>query len=134
MSAKQDVVFYCWRCGQKLAVPDSMQGKMLHCPRCQRAQTVPSGDEGAQKRDVPVAPPPPPPPEPVPDELVATENDMTFTCIHCDWILIMDKRGAGMTVPCPGCGRLITAPQPQEEPPPQGDAAAREETAPGVQD
>ena len=114
MSAKQDVVFFCWRCGQKLAVPDTIQGKTLPCPRCQRSLTVPIGD-GVFKRDVPA-------PVAAADELTVTENDMTFNCEHCDWILIMDKRGAGLTVPCPGCGRLITAPLPQGAVPPQGVA------------
>jgi DNA-directed RNA polymerase subunit RPC12/RpoP len=111
MSAKQDVVFFCWRCGQKLAVPDTSQGKSLPCPRCQRILTVPTGDEGAEKRDVPA-----PEPEAQADELTVTENDMTFNCEDCGWVLIMDKRGAGMVITCPGCGGLITAPQPQVAP------------------
>jgi transcription elongation factor Elf1 len=51
---------------------------------------------------------------PVVDPLVATENDLTFNCDHCNWEIIMDKRGAGMILPCPGCGELIEVPQPQE--------------------
>jgi transcription elongation factor Elf1 len=53
---------------------------------------------------------------PLVDPLVATENDLTFNCEHCNWEIIMDKRGAGMIVPCPGCGELIEVPQPLEEP------------------
>lgn len=123
MSANQDVVFFCWRCGQKLAVPDTLQGKSLPCPKCQRLLTIPTGED-VFKRDVP---------PPALDELTVTENDMTFTCIHCDWILIMDKRGAGMLVPCPGCGRLITAPQPHEACAPQAGAEATAELAACVQ-
>lgn len=111
MSAKQDVVFFCWRCGQKLAVPDTSQGKSLPCPKCQRILTIPSGDDGAEKRDILA-----PEAQAQADELTVTENDMTFSCEDCGWVLIMDKRGAGMIVTCPGCGRLITAPQPQAAP------------------
>jgi transcription elongation factor Elf1 len=49
---------------------------------------------------------------PIVDPLVATENDLTFNCDHCNWEIIMDKRGAGMIVTCPGCGELIEVPQP----------------------
>lgn len=113
MSDAQDVVFYCWRCGQKLAVPDRIQGKTLPCPKCQRPLIVPTGD-GVLKRDIP-------PPAPAVDELAVTENDMSFDCMHCNYLLIMDKRGAGMTVPCPGCGKMITVPQPKEAPQPKHD-------------
>jgi hypothetical protein len=51
---------------------------------------------------------------PIVDPLVATENDLTFNCEHCGWEIIMDKRGAGMIVPCPGCTELIEVPQPPE--------------------
>ena len=44
-----------------------------------------------------------------------------FDCIYCDYILVADKRGAGMTLPCPGCGRLITVPRPKSAPPAQAD-------------
>lgn len=105
MSAKHEVVFYCWRCGQKLAVPDSLQGKPLACPACECQLTVPS-EEAVIKRRIPM---------PLVDPLVATVNDLTFNCEHCNWEIIMDKRGAGMIVPCPGCGELIEVPQPPEE-------------------
>lgn len=113
MSGKQDVVFYCWRCGQKLAVPDTYQGKNLSCPQCRRQLTVPAGD-GVVKRDVSLA-------QQAEDELDVTEADMTFTCRHCDWVIIVDKRGAGMTFPCPGCGTLVVAP-PAPDAPPADDA------------
>lgn len=106
MSANQEVVFFCWRCGQKLAVPIAMGGKALPCPRCQRMQTVPSGND-VIKRDIPAG---------LDDELTVTENDMMFNCVQCGWVLIMDKRGAGLLVPCPGCGQLVTAPRPPEVP------------------
>lgn len=102
MNGKLDVVFYCWRCGQKLAVPDTYQGKTLSCPQCRRQLTVPTGDE-VFKREVP-------PSELAEDLLDMTENDMSFTCKYCDWIIIVDKRGAGMSFPCPGCGSLVVAP------------------------
>jgi transcription elongation factor Elf1 len=67
---------------------------------------VPS-EEAVTKRRIPM---------PLVDPLVATDNDLTFNCDHCNWEIIMDKRGAGMIVPCPGCGELIEVPQPPEEP------------------
>lgn len=105
MSVKQEVVFYCWRCGQKLAVSDSLQGKSLVCPACECVLTVPA-EADVVKRSRPI---------PLVDPLVATENDITFNCDRCNWEIIMDKRGAGMIVPCPGCGELIVVPQPPAE-------------------
>jgi DNA-directed RNA polymerase subunit RPC12/RpoP len=108
MSVTQEVVFYCWRCGQKLAVPDSIQGKSLGCPACECLLTVPTAAE-VMKRACP---------RPVVDPLVATENDITFHCEHCDWEIIVDKRAAGRIVPCPGCSELIVVPEPPTEPAP----------------
>lgn len=105
MNIKQEVVFYCWRCGQKLAVSDSLQGKALPCPTCDYMLTIPT-EEAIEKRSVSHSPV---------DPLVATENDLTFNCDHCNWEIIMDKRGAGLIVQCPGCSELIEVPQPNED-------------------
>lgn len=103
MRTRTDVVFYCWRCGQKISVVETLQGKLLPCPKCERLLTVPPGAD-VPKRVVTL-----PDDEPVD----VTDNDMTFDCVHCDYVLVADKRGAGMTLPCPGCGKLVTVPQPK---------------------
>jgi DNA-directed RNA polymerase subunit RPC12/RpoP len=107
MRTRTDVVFYCWRCGQKVSVPDTMQGKLLPCPNCERLLTVPPGAD-VPKRIVQLEDA---------EEIVATEDDMSFDCVHCDYLLIADKRGAGMTLQCPGCGKPIIVPQPKDAPP-----------------
>ncbi len=101
---KMKSCFFVWRCGQKFAVPGSLQGEPLTCPACDCQLTVPS-EEAFIKQIKPV---------PSVDPLVATENDLTFKCDHCNWEIIMDKRGAGMIVPCPGCSELIEVPQPND--------------------
>jgi DNA-directed RNA polymerase subunit RPC12/RpoP len=107
MSTNPEIVFYCWRCGQKFAVPGSLQGEPLTCPACECRLTVPSEEDFVnQKKPVPIG-----------DPLVATENDLIFNCEHCNWEIIMDKRGAGMIVTCPGCGELIEVPQPPKASP-----------------
>jgi len=119
MKMRTDVVFYCWRCGQKVSVPDVMQGKLLPCPGCERLLTVPEGAD-VPKRMVPVV---------VPEEIVVTDNDVTFDCVHCDWLLVADKRGAGMTLQCPGCGKLVTVPSASKVP--LDDVTLPEQTDPG---
>ena len=102
MNVQNEIVFFCWRCGQKFEVPGSLQGEPLKCPSCECQLTVPSEEAFVNQNK----------PAPIADPLVATENDLTFNCDHCNWEIIMDKRGAGMIVPCPGCGELIEVPQP----------------------
>ena len=115
MRTRIDVVFYCWRCGQKISVPDTMQGKLLPCPGCERLLTVPPGAD-VPKRTVQI---------PDDEELVLTENDMTFDCVHCNYILVADKRGAGMTLPCPRCGMPVKVPQPKATPAPNSRNGAQ---------
>lgn len=106
MRTRTDVVFYCWRCGQKISVPESMQGKLLPCPGCERLLTVPPGAD-VPKRFVPL---------PDEEEIVVTENDIAFDCVHCDYLLVADKRGVGMMVNCPGCGKPVKVPAPKNAP------------------
>jgi hypothetical protein len=80
-----------------------MQGKLLPCPSCERLLTVPPGAD-VPKRVVPL---------PEAEEIVVTENDITFDCVHCDYLLVADRRGGGMTLQCPGCGKPITVPKPK---------------------
>ncbi len=103
MITRTDVVFYCWRCGQKLEVPEAMQGKLMPCHGCERLLTVPPGAD-VPKRVVEL---------PDPDDIVVTEDDITFDCVHCNYLLVVEKRGAGLTLPCPGCGRMVTVPKPK---------------------
>jgi hypothetical protein len=80
-----------------------MQGKLLPCPGCERIMTVPP-DADVTKRIVEL---------PDDEEILVTENDITFDCVHCDYLLVADKRGVGLTVQCPGCGKPITVPAPK---------------------
>lgn len=36
--------------------------------------------------------------------------DITFSCHNCDQQLVVDEAGAGVTVPCPRCGKSLTIP------------------------
>lgn len=40
----------------------------------------------------------------------ADDKVMQFTCDHCDISLTVDEALAGVTGPCPSCGKVITAP------------------------
>lgn len=103
MKTRTDVIFFCWRCGQRITTPMAMQGKLMPCPGCERLLTVPP-ETDIPKQVVQL---------PDPDDVVVTEDDITFDCVHCDYLLVADKRGAGMTVTCPGCGRPVTVPKPK---------------------
>jgi hypothetical protein len=37
-------------------------------------------------------------------------SDLTFQCPECEAKLTVDARGAGLTVPCPACGKAIVVP------------------------
>lgn len=89
-------------------MPESMQGKLTPCPGCERLLTVPP-EMDAPKQVVPL---------PDPGEVVeVTENDITFDCVHCNYLLVADKRGIGMKLTCPGCGKPITIPRPKKTAP-----------------
>lgn len=102
-------MFYCWRCGQKISVPEFLQGKLLPCPGCERLLTVPPGAD-VPKRVTPLQ---------EPEDVVVTDSDITFDCVHCDYLLVADVRGAGRMLPCPGCGRMITVPHRKPAQPPR---------------
>ena len=91
-----------------------MQGKLLPCPGCERLLTVPPGAD-VPKRIVQL---------PDPEEVVLTENDLSFDCVHCEFLLVADKRGAGMTVACPGCGKPVVVPKPKPDAEPVEAAAS----------
>ncbi len=120
MRTRTDVVFHCWRCGQKISVPEALQGKLLPCPGCERLLTVPPGAD-VPKRVTPI---------PEEEELVVSENDVSFDCVHCDYLLVADRRGAGMSLPCPGCGRPVVIPATSKVPLPTPPPADAPETVP----
>lgn len=43
-----------------------------------------------------------------------TEQDVVFECPECGKSLAMDRRGAGLTIACPGCQTLVRVPVPQD--------------------
>ena len=43
--------------------------------------------------------------------LVIGDSDIVFACPACAGELVVDRAGAGMTVPCPHCGNPLTIPQ-----------------------
>lgn len=50
------------------------------------------------------------------DNLVDTteikETDIIFDCPHCGKSLAIDYRGAGLTIPCTDCGKVVQVPIP----------------------
>lgn len=96
-----------------------MQGKFLPCPGCERLLTVPP-DTDIPKQVVEL---------PDPDEVVVTDDDITFDCVHCEYLLVADKSGAGKIVKCPGCGRPVTIPKPRKQSPSAKAASAGAESA-----
>ena len=47
-----------------------------------------------------------------------TPEDILFDCPACGHSLAIDRRGAGMEVPCPGCGKPVRVPPAPPDPPP----------------
>ncbi len=43
-----------------------------------------------------------------------TEQDVVFECPECGKSLAIDRRGAGLTIACPGCQTLVRVPVPQD--------------------
>lgn len=39
--------------------------------------------------------------------------DITFACEKCGQQVVIDEAGAGIQVPCPGCGQLLVVPSPE---------------------
>jgi transcription elongation factor Elf1 len=50
------------------------------------------------------------------DNLIDTteikETDIVFECPHCGKSLAIDYRGAGLTIPCTDCGKIVQVPIP----------------------
>lgn len=51
------------------------------------------------------------------DNLIDTteikETDIVFECPHCGKSLAIDYRGAGLTIPCTDCGKIVQVPIPE---------------------
>ncbi len=43
-----------------------------------------------------------------------SENDIVFECPSCAQSMAIDVRGAGMVIPCKGCGREVQVPASDE--------------------
>ena len=43
-----------------------------------------------------------------------TESDIVFDCPNCRKSLAMDRRGAGLTIDCPGCNEPVRVPTPPD--------------------
>jgi transcription elongation factor Elf1 len=41
------------------------------------------------------------------------ETDIVFDCPHCSKSLAIDYRGAGLTIPCTDCGKMVDVPIPE---------------------
>lgn len=56
------------------------------------------------------------------DDRKPIQEDITFDCPHCQNSLVVDKRGSGLTAPCPQCGNMVGIPKSNdlaiEAPPP----------------
>lgn len=46
-----------------------------------------------------------------PDDI--KETDIVFDCPHCGKSLAIDYRGAGLTIPCTDCGKIVQVPIPE---------------------
>lgn len=53
-------------------------------------------------------------------------SDITFDCPECAGHLVVDEKGAGMTVPCPECGKPISVPRLTTPPPPSTVPSAKQ--------
>jgi len=82
-----DIQFTCDACGQLITASEEMCGHAVNCPNpaCGCHLHVPS--------------------EP-PNEA----DDITFECLFCRHLLVVDKKGAGLKVACPECGEKIVVP------------------------
>jgi predicted nucleic acid-binding Zn-ribbon protein len=61
------------------------------------------------------------------DDAEIKDTDIVFDCPHCGKSLAIDRRGAGMAIPCSDCGRLVQVPAGDET-----GAEAEKETGGGV--
>ena len=54
------------------------------------------------------------------------ERDIVFTCPNCQGELVVDRDGAGLSVPCSHCGNALTIPGYQPPPQPGAGSATTE--------
>lgn len=54
--------------------------------------------------------------------LVIGDRDIVFNCPNCQGELVVDRDGAGLSVPCSHCGHPLTIPDYQPSPPPATSA------------
>ncbi len=61
-------------------------------------------------------------------DLVINERDIIFNCPNCQGELVVDRDGAGLSVPCSHCGYQLTIPEYQSPPREATPASAPETT------
>ncbi len=62
--------------------------------------------------------------------VVIAERDIVFNCPNCQGELVVDRDGAGLSVPCSHCGHELTIPDYQTPPPAAGVAPAESAISP----
>lgn len=86
------IEFDCVACGQHITAPEALAGQGIVCPNptCGCRLVVPASE---------------------PSEVVIDpDNDIVFDCPFCGHELVVSKKGAGLNVPCPECGKLVAVP------------------------
>ena len=58
--------------------------------------------------------------------MVIAERDIVFNCPNCQGELVVDRDGAGLSVPCSHCGHPLTIPEYQSPPQPGAGPATAE--------
>ena len=90
-----EIRFECDKCGQHITAPDDMIGCVFNCPNaaCGCSLTVPSSSMLRSALPIQV-------------------DEVEFHCPLCQQQLAVDKKGAGMELGCPKCGKTIVVPKP----------------------
>ena len=64
--------------------------------------------------------------------LVIVERDIVFNCPNCQGELVVDRDGAGLSVPCSHCGQSLTIPDYRQPPPAVGAMTSFDSPEPGT--
>lgn len=64
--------------------------------------------------------------------VVVGDRDIVFNCPHCQGELVVDRDGAGLSVPCSHCGQALTIPEYQPMAVVPGAVQSAEALAPDV--
>lgn len=83
MSSKREIVFYCAFCGQKIGIAEHGAGRVVNCPSCRKAITVPSNSPRAT---TPVVAPKDSPP--VTAEAIRQGNDRALLASGATFLIL----------------------------------------------